>query len=121
LISVGQLDENGFTVTFGNSKCVIHDSDSHLVGEIPKSKKGLYKNISDSVDSANAVNEELTVEKFYHQMGHIAPDVACHLMQNGFVTGIKLDMTLNRDPFFCDSCVYAKATRKKIGKVKQGE
>jgi len=42
LISVGHLDNEGFTTTFGKGKCKIsHDDDGHI-GTIPRSSKGLY-------------------------------------------------------------------------------
>jgi hypothetical protein len=39
----------------------------------------------------------------------------------GFVTNVHLKETESGDPFFCESCVYAKATRKPILKARQGE
>jgi hypothetical protein len=56
-----------------------------------------------------------------HQwMGHITPSVACHLAENGLVSGIKVDLT-SGEITFCESCVYAKVTRKPIAKVYKGE
>ena len=54
-------------------------------------------------------------------MGHISLDVARKLVMKGFVTGVRLDETESGDPFFCELCVYAKATRKPILKARQGE
>jgi hypothetical protein len=36
------------------------------------------------------------------------------------VTGVQLETTSDAD-LFCESCVYAKATRKSIPKVREGE
>jgi hypothetical protein len=42
LISVGCLNNKGFTTTFGNGKCKIsHDNDGHI-GTIPRFSKDLY-------------------------------------------------------------------------------
>lgn len=61
------------------------------------------------------------LDQFHRRMGHISPDVARKLVTKGFVTGVHLDETESGDPFFCESCVYAKATRKPILKARQGE
>ncbi|KZT18238.1 hypothetical protein NEOLEDRAFT_1028705, partial [Neolentinus lepideus HHB14362 ss-1] len=87
LISVGRLDEAGFTLTFGQGKCLIQDEDGEVVGEIPRSSKGL-------------------VLELHKRMGHISPDVARRLVEKGFVTGITLDTSSDK-PFFCESCIVA--------------
>ena len=43
------------------------------------------------------------------------------LIENNFVTGVRLESMLSGDPFFCESCVYAKATQKSILKAREGE
>lgn len=53
-------------------------------------------------------------------MGHISPEVARRLVEKGFVTGVKLDKS-SGEPRFCESCVYAKATRKPVSKARGGE
>jgi hypothetical protein len=50
-------------------------------------------------------------------MGHISPEVARKLIDKGFVTGVKLETTPTGNPFFCESCVYAKATHKPVAKA----
>lgn len=54
-------------------------------------------------------------------MGHISPEIAKRLVSQGFVTGVRLEMTGSGDPFFCELCIYAKSTRKPIQKVRGGE
>jgi len=54
-------------------------------------------------------------------MGHISPGTARNLVENKFVTGLRLEYSPTGDPFFCESCVYAKATRKSVPKVREGE
>jgi len=54
-------------------------------------------------------------------MGHISAGVAHCLVENGFVTGIRLEPTSLEEPFFCELCVYAKATQKPILKTREGE
>ena len=37
------------------------------------------------------------------------------------VTGIRLEYTPSKVPFFCESCIYGKATRKSVLKLREGE
>ena len=113
LISVGRLDVAGFTTTFGQGRCEIHNADGDLVGSIPKSAKGLYRVVHESVDpaygdSANAATTHLTHMEFHRRMGHISPTVAEHLVSKGFVTGVTLDTSNSDGPIFCESCVFVK-------------
>ena len=73
------------------------------------------------IEEANAVDETLTLEQLHHRMGHISPVIAKRLIENNFVTGVKLESTSSGDPFFCKSCVYTKATWKIIPKAREGE
>ena len=87
LVSIGHLDEKGFTVTFLGSQCTIHGSDSSQIGAVPK-MKGLYRVAHDEHESANAVDEELTLDQFHHWMGHISTGVARKLVEKGFMTSV---------------------------------
>ena len=120
LISVGKLDESGFCTTFYNGKCTIKGPDGNYVGNIPKTSRGLYR-VDHEPDSVNEALEQLTLDQFHRRMGHISPEVARKLVTKGFVTGVSLDETESGNPFFCESCVYAKATRKPVFKVRQGD
>ena len=58
LVSIGRLDENGFTATFGDGKCIIHGPDDECVGRILKNKRGLYKVEHElNIEEVNAVEE----------------------------------------------------------------
>jgi hypothetical protein len=50
-------------------------------------------------------------------MGHIAPEAAKHMIYSGAVEGIKIDNSANLKS--CNSCEYAKATRKPIQKARE--
>ena len=54
-------------------------------------------------------------------MGHILVGVAQKLVDKGYVTGICLELTPAGKPFFCESCIYAKATQKPVPKVRDGD
>src|ERR1700678_1194625 len=122
LISIGRLDEKGFSATFGDGKCIICGPDDECVGKILKNKRGLYKVEHElNIEEVNAVEETLTLEQLHRRMGHISPVIAKKLVENNFVMGVRLESTSSGDPFFCESCVYAKATRKIIPKAREGE
>jgi hypothetical protein len=53
-------------------------------------------------------------------LGHIAPQAARKLVEAGLATGIKLDTSIVK-PTFCESCIYAKSTRKPVAKSREGE
>ena len=122
LVSIGQLNEKGFTAKFGDGKCVIQGPDDECVGNILKNKKGLYKVEHElGIEEVNAVDETLTLEQLHCRMGHISPVITKKLVKNNFIMGVRLESTSSSDPFFCESCVYAKATWKSIPKVREGE
>ena len=120
LVSVGRLDEKGFEITFSGGKCTIKGPNGQRFGAVPKTK-GLYRVAHDEPESAHVADEELTLDQFHRRMGHISTGVARRLVDKGFVTGVRLEPTPSGDPFFCESCVYAKATRKPVPKVREGE
>ena len=81
----------------------------------------LYHVAHDEPETAHIANEELTLDQFHHQMRHISAGVACHLVDNSFVTGVCLELKSSGEPFFCKSCVYTKATQKPVPKACEGE
>jgi len=120
LVSIGHLDQLGYSVTFADGTCTIRSPDDDVIGRMPKSQAGLYRVIhTGGDDSANAV-ETVTVMELHRRMGHISPTVARCLAENGLVSGLKFDL-LKDEPTFCEACVYAKATRKPVAKEHAGE
>jgi hypothetical protein len=119
LVSIGRLNDAGFAVSFADGKCVIRDRNDQLVGTVLKTGHGLYR-VSHEQDIANSAKEVLTLDQFHRRMGHISPEIARRLVTKGFVTGVKLETLPSGEPFFCESCVYAKATRKPLPKIRDG-
>ena len=120
LVSVGLFNEKGFEITFSGSKCTIKGTNGEHVGAVPK-PKGLYHVAHNDPEMAHSADEELTLDQFHCHMGHISTGVAHHLVDNGFVTGVHLELTPSGEPFFCESCVYVKATQKPILKSHKGK
>ena len=123
LVSIGRLDELGYTTTFADGQCVITDPDGEQIGQIPRTKWGLYRVVRDcgSTYEANAAVEKISVMELHRRMGHIAPSAAKHLVNDGFVTGVSLNTSTEEPTFFCDSCIYTKAKRQPIAKTREGD
>ena len=51
----------------------------------------------------------------------MSPEVARKLVKDGMVIGVQLEYMPYGKPFFCSSCVYMKATRKLVPKIREGE
>ena len=98
LVSVGNLDEKGFTVKFGGGQCEITDINGEIVGKVPKNNRGLYR-VEHHPETAAVAMEELTLEQLHRRMGHISPESARKLVSQGLVTGIFLDLTDPVKPF----------------------
>lgn len=75
LVSTGHLDELGYSTTFADRTCTIHDQTEDVIGQIPKSQRGLYCVVHDA-ESANSATETITVMELHRRMGHISPSIA---------------------------------------------
>ena len=120
LISVGHLDEKGFSANFSGGKCTITGPDGKRVGAVPKNYCGLYW-VDHESESASTAEEVLTIDQFHCHLGHISVTAARKLANDGFITGLQLETTPSGNKFFCESCVYAKSTRKPVAKARKGE
>ncbi|KIJ14154.1 hypothetical protein PAXINDRAFT_41846, partial [Paxillus involutus ATCC 200175] len=58
----------------------------------------------------------LTMEELHARLSHIAPATIREMLAKGAVEGVKLD-PLHETMGQCESCEYAKATCKPIGKI----
>lgn len=100
--------------------CNKKGEDGEKVGKVVKGGKRVYR-VKHEDGVASAAEEVLTLDRFYHCMGHISFQTAKQLVKNKLITGVRLEYTLSNQPFFCESCVYAKAMRKSVPKMREGE
>jgi hypothetical protein len=119
LVFIGQLDEKDFSATFSGRKCILTRPDGSRVGMVPTNCHGLY-HVEHEPESANAAIKVVMLYQLHRHLGHVLPVVAQKLVEDGFVTGVRLESTPEGSEFFCESCVYAKATRKPVSKAQQG-
>ncbi|KAG6329980.1 hypothetical protein ID866_9109 [Astraeus odoratus] len=118
LIFISKLDVAGYAALFCDSCHKIFNARKKLLGMMPVSK-GLYTVNAPQTPYAGiaSTEEPLTMVEVHARLGHTAPKSIRQMLKAGTITGIKCDPghTMMGS---CDSCEYAKATRKSIGKVR---
>jgi transposase InsO family protein len=115
VVSIGRIVKAGCTVEFEDGTCRIKRN-SNVIGNVPASANGLFK-----VDHALAAAESLErvdILTLHRRLGHIALNTIRTLVRNKAISGIHL--IDDHPPFACDSCEYAKTTRKPIQKQHEG-
>ncbi|CAH9125759.1 unnamed protein product [Cuscuta epithymum] len=112
LISVGQLDEEGHNVSFGNKQWKV--TRGKLI--IARGQKhGTLYMVEVSTDEANAAVEDTLVSTLWHQrIGHISENGMKMLSSKGKIPDLK-NSKLN----FCEPCVLGK--QKRVTFVKTGQ
>src|SRR6201999_283973 len=89
------------------------------VGQVYVTPNGLYRiDYDTSASTAVIGGNAITLEEFHARMGHISMQAAERLVKDGLVEGITLEKGggSRKD---CESCAYAKLTRKPIRKERQ--
>ena len=116
LISISKLDIAGYAALFRDKRCQIFDARKKKLGEILLNK-GLYcLKYSRCIFAGLAkASDPLTMEEIHVRLGHIAPAAIRAMLKDGTITGLTLDEA-HPTMGACDSCEYAKTTRKPIGK-----
>ena len=115
LISLGKLDDDGYTMIIENSTLTIINNQGETVGIIPKTN-GLYQ--LPSLEFAYAAAERLVSLYEAHCIsGHQNYAYVKHMFQNNLIRGIKLDPKQMEEPE-CRTCMLAKATRYPITKIR---
>ena len=76
LVSVGRLDEAGFTVIFGGGKCMLKGEDDVVVGVVLRTAMRVYR-VEHEEAVASAAEEWLTLKNstvvwaIYHWLQHV--------------------------------------------------
>jgi Reverse transcriptase (RNA-dependent DNA polymerase)/gag-polypeptide of LTR copia-type len=114
LVSISRIAAAGYTTVFRDTSCRIYHAQREPVGEISVDG-GLYRVHHLPLSEAAApVEETVTINELHRRMGHIAHEAARDLVKKKLVEGLVLDET--SQPTSCDSCEFAKKTRKPIQK-----
>ena len=105
--------------TFGGGRCEIRVPDGCLIGKIPKSG-GVYQSPHISpVSTALAGVWQVSLDELHRRMGHIDVHAVRDLVKHGAIDGVVL--TGNIKDFECCVCKIAKACRKSVPKIQEGE
>ena len=117
LMSVEIMDRNGYDLHIKEGKCVIRSLKSNVIAQIPL-VHGLYRVIAPSNPHISALadttTKKMSISELHQKMGHINHDNLQKMVQEGMVTGIKLDF--DSKPEFCKACIKAKASHKPFPK-----
>ena len=115
VVSIGRIVKAGCTVQFEDGTCKII-RDGHTIGNVPASANGLFK-VDHALAAADSL-EHVDILTLHRRLGHISLDAIRTLIRNKAVSGIHL---IDDHPTLsCDSCEYAKTTRKPIQKQREG-
>ena len=118
LISISKLDVAGFAALFCDKRCQIFSEKRKKLGEVPLTK-GLYclKLACKPFVGLVKASDTLTMAEIHLRLGHLAPEAIRKMLKDGTITGITLD-DAHATMGTCDSCEYAKTTRKPIRKLR---
>ena len=115
VVSIGQIASSGHTVAFKGNECLIQNKKDIIIGKIPVSANGTYKVEHEYANAATL--EQVDILTLHRRLGHISAEAIRNLIRANAVTGIQL---LNpQSSFICNSCHYAKTTRKPISKERR--
>jgi len=117
VVSIGRIANAGNSISFEGQECKIQNQKGNIIARIPTSVNGLYKVEHKFVGMTTI--EQVNILTLHKRLGHISADTICALVLNNTVTGLQL-MNPNTS-FTCNSCEYAKATRKPIKKEQTSE
>ena len=115
IVSINRITKAGYTVSFEGDSCKIKNQRGATIGTIPVSSNSLYK-VDHAYVAATAL-ERVDLPTLHRQLGHITPDSIRVLIRSGAVDGIQL--IDDKSALICNSCEYAKATRKAIHKEQE--
>jgi hypothetical protein len=116
VISINRITKASYSVLFEKEACKIKDGGGKIMGVIPANNNRLYQ--VKHVHAASSVNKVMDVPTLHCRMGHIAADSIHTLVRSNAIQGISL--IDNNQPFHCESCEYAKTTRKAIKRERKG-
>ncbi|CAA7270188.1 unnamed protein product [Cyclocybe aegerita] len=117
IVSISHIAAAGYAALFQSNFCCIFDPKDCRIAHIHVTPNGLYHVEHGEVASSVSVTT-ITVEDLHRRMGHILHDAAQKLVKQGLVTGVVLEGDDGR-MHTCESCEYAKATRKRVRKERE--
>jgi hypothetical protein len=123
LLSVGQLTKSGYSVTFTDDVCTVHDTMNDLAFNAIKTN-GIYLiNIIPLVnhvkaylmDSKVIASSGMTWGELHRITGHTSVKTLINATNQGFYFGIKIDEKSPVDQ--CETCMIMKMTKKQVPNI----
>lgn len=114
---LGSLNALGHRITIGRGQLEIESQGGERLELIARTLRGLYR-VSHEEEGGYAV-EVVSIMELHRHMGHIAPASARKLIDDGLITGLTLDP--NSSVEHCEACIYARATRQPVPKLRISE
>src|SRR5882762_8879719 len=105
--------ESRYEAQFKEGRCIIKRR-GDVIGSVPVSKNGLFKTRHAYALTAHDSSELIDLPTLHWRLGHLMLKSIRALMNAHSVTGLRLIDDLS--PFLCNSCDWAKTTRKRIRK-----
>jgi hypothetical protein len=116
VVSISRIVKAGYMVQFADSSCTIRKGgNGPIIGRIPAGANGLFKVEHALVADASAQSADILT--LHRKLGHLPANAIRSLIRAGAITGLQLIDDF--PPFTCDSCEYAKLTRKPIRKERE--
>ena len=114
IIFIGHINNAGCDVNFSakSQTSKIISPSGKQIGCIPANEHGLFRVEHAYAAADTAPVERIDMHTLHRCLSHIAADAIRALMRNHAITGI--DLIDDGSPIICDSCEYAKMTRKVI-------
>lgn len=121
LISIGKIDDAGYLALFGGGQCRIYDKKREVIGVIPKVAGGLYRvggppKVEPSANVAEV--DRIPLMEAHRRFAHSSPRAIKNAINSGHICGIELSDFIEVQ---CTACIEAKAARKPISKIREGE
>jgi transposase InsO family protein len=117
IVSISRITKLGNSVTFEKDTCTIKNKQGKTIGAIKASTSGLYKVEHGVTASAAVTTERVTLSALHRRLGHVSVDTLRTLVRHNSIEGVSL--IDEGTSFTCDSCDYAKLTRKAIKPERQ--
>lgn len=119
IISISRINDAGYDVSFHakTRTCKISNPAGKQVGSIPANSNGLFKVEHSYAAIDTTPVKQIDIHTLHQRLGHIAADTIHALVRNHAIDGIEL--IDDGSPIICDSCEYAKMTRKVILKERK--
>ncbi|CAA7270361.1 unnamed protein product [Cyclocybe aegerita] len=117
IVSISCIAAAGYAALFWSNFCRIFDPKDCRIAHIHITPNGFYHVEHREVVSSASMTT-ITAEDPHCRMGHILHDMAWKLVKQGLVTGVVLEGD-DRRMHTCESCEYAKATRKRVRKEQE--